>query len=566
MAPRRGYSTSGLRRMAAPFVVGLPSGVSTRDRLRLNEVEAAALADIGQHLGRLYRSDYRVRALEGRHVTAKDKAASRRERKRALTSESSSRWAGTITRASEDQFNVGMRGLAAEQSMLRRAIAAIETRLALTPGEAIQPSTHGMNRAKPVRGYRDKSEWFEKSRRAAVLRQRLDVVSSRVEAANPRLVHGGNRLWRNRSNLADSRSTVDRWRHEWDAKRMFLTADGETGKKFGNQTIRVTPDGYVSIKVPTPLVAKYGSHLHIEAPLNMSTHRAEEWRDRIVGNRAVGYTITLDTTRGAAKSRWHITAAWTYPSVDLPSIETLRQSRTLGVDVNDGHLAAYVLDPSGNPVGEPLTFAVEWKDLPATTRDGHLRHVITQLLHAARNTGCASITIEDLDFADARTTGRETMGRGSNGKRFRRTVAGIPTGQFRNRLKAMAAEAGIFVIAVDPAYTSRWGDDHWRTPLNARRGFTKTSGPITRHHAAAVVIGRRGYGLSARRTSTAPPQRQRTLPGPALDKSRQAHHRGGHDTPMPHRGVATLTPYGNKPDRATGHKKATATAQHRAGQ
>jgi transposase len=70
--------------------------------------------------------------------------------------------------------------------------------------------------------------------------------------------------------------------------------------------------------------------------------------------------------------------------------------------------------------------------------------------------------VEDLDFADARATGRETMGRGRRGKRFRRTVAGIPTGVFRNRLSAQAAAAGIALWAVNPAYSSVWGDAHWR--------------------------------------------------------------------------------------------------------
>ena len=72
--------------------------------------------------------------------------------------------------------------------------------------------------------------------------------------------------------------------------------------------------------------------------------------------------------------------------------------------------------------------------------------------------------MEDLDFADARAIGRETMGRGRRGKRFRKTVAGIPTAVFRNRLTAQTAAAGIRLYAVNPAYTSAWGDQHWRKP------------------------------------------------------------------------------------------------------
>jgi hypothetical protein len=35
------------------------------------------------------------------------------------------------------------------------------------------------------------------------------------------------------------------------------------------------------------------------------------------------------------------------------------------------------------------------------------------------------VVVENLDFADARATGRETLGRGTRGKRLRRTIAGI---------------------------------------------------------------------------------------------------------------------------------------------
>ena len=77
--------------------------------------------------------------------------------------------------------------------------------------------------------------------------------------------------------------------------------------------------------------------------------------------------------------------------------------------------------------------------------------------------------IEDLDFTDAREQGREHYGnrpsRGWRGRGFRRLVAGIPTGKFRDRLTQMAANVGLSVIAVDPAYTSRWGREHWLTPL-----------------------------------------------------------------------------------------------------
>ncbi|MGI8875737.1 MAG: hypothetical protein ACR2KP_15735 [Egibacteraceae bacterium] len=78
------------------------------------------------------------------------------------------------------------------------------------------------------------------------------------------------------------------------------------------------------------------------------------------------------------------------------------------------------------------------------------RSVIARRRWAAAD-GCAWVTVENLDFADARAVGPETMGRARRGERFRRTIAGIPTARFRDRLAAMAANAGVSVVAVDPA-------------------------------------------------------------------------------------------------------------------
>ena len=82
----------------------------------------------------------------------------------------------------------------------------------------------------------------------------------------------------------------------------------------------------------------------------------------------------------------------------------------------------------------------------------------------------------------------------------------LPTGRFRDRLVQMAANAGLSVIAVDPAYTSRWGAEHWLGPLRERVSPVPASG----HHAAAVVIGRRALGHRARRRAGVTGGGQRT--------------------------------------------------------
>src|SRR5271169_1743025 len=78
----------------------------------------------------------------------------------------------------------------------------------------------------------------------------------------------------------------------------------------------------------------------------------------------------------------------------------------------------------------------------------------------------------------------------------------MPTSKLRARLISMATEHGISVIAVDPAYTSKWGAQYWHKPLAAHRPQT------TRHHAASVAIGRRALGHRIRRRVAPPPPHQ----------------------------------------------------------
>jgi hypothetical protein len=141
----------------------------------------------------------------------------------------------------------------------------------------------------------------------------------------------------------------------------------------------------------------------------------------------------------------------------------------VAVDVNHGHLAAAVIAPDGNVLGVPATIPLSLPGLPSATRDGHLRAAISALIATAKAHGASAIVIEDLDFAEARAEGREWVGsrpsRGRRGRDFRRLLFSIPTGKLRDRVVQMAANAELSVIVIDPAYTSRWGAEHWLRPL-----------------------------------------------------------------------------------------------------
>jgi IS605 OrfB family transposase len=396
------------REIARPFLADGPSGVSIRDRLKgLTPDEETVLRLVGEHMGRLASRDLARRCRDGLEHSTDTWA----ERKRDLTAESSSRWAGSVTSNTHDQWGL--------------------------------------------------------SRRAQ---------------------------WRHLQSLDAAHKTEAQWRAEWETARWFLTADGESGKRFGNETIRLTPDGEISIKLPAPLadLANAGHGRYVLAARVSFPHRGTEWRDRITANRAVAYRIHYDVQRG----RWYIDASWTRKDLPVVPLDALQAGGVIGVDTNADHLAAWRLDEHGNPVGAPRRFDYDMTGT-VTRRDAQLRHALTHLLHWAKATDVQAIAIEDLDFTDSKT--REKNGRR---KRFRQLISGIPTGKLRARLLAMCAEAGLGVIAVDPAYTSTWGAEQWQTPLSTPRR------PASRHQAASVAIGRRALGHRIRRRTAPPPHDQ----------------------------------------------------------
>jgi hypothetical protein len=350
---------------------------------------------------------------------------------------------------------------------LRARIRKIEARLAV-PADG---------RRGRVPGYATQAERHGKQRRLQVLRARLAEAERRLDAGRVSVCRGGRALLRKRNSLASVGLTAAQWRERWESARLFLTADGEAGKLLGNETIRWHPgEGWLEIKLPAPL-----SHL----------------------------------------------ANGPHGRYRLSCLDGLRGHRLLAVDLNHDHLAAWIVTPDGNPAGPSVMIPLQLAGLPVGQRDGRLRAAISGLLRIAREHGCAAVAVEDLSFTDAREQGRERTGgrpsRGKRGRGWRRLVAGIPTGKFRDRLTQMAANAGLAVIAVDPAYTSRWGTEHWLAPL--REQDTVTTG----HHAAAVVIGRRAQGQRARRREGVTSGGQRTArrrAAPTAPAARSADRNG----------------------------------------
>jgi hypothetical protein len=398
-----------------------------------------------------------------------------------------------------------------------------------------------------VRGYASGAERFAKQGRLQRLQAELAEVEAQLAVGRVSVCRGGRRLAKQRHSLDQARLTEEQWHTHWRAERLFLTADGDGEYPLGNGTITVHPDQqWLELRLPTPL-AHLANRPHgryrLACPAAF-THRGAEWAAQATTG-PVRYDISFNPMR----KRWYLHASWRIPRATTPpDLQELRRQRALGVDLNADHLACWVLDASGNPVGPPHTIPLDLNGQPASTRDGRLRAAITTILRLATEHDCRSLVVENLNFADARQTGRETLGRGRRGKRFRRTISGIPTRRFRDLLVGMAANHSLWVIAVDPGWTSIWGRRYWQTPLNQA---TMRSVTVSGHHAAAVVIGRRGLGLGARRRPGVPGHDRRIVAGEL--PARPDHQRPDREGPGPPGGrQAAVAPRKTRPAERIG--------------
>nr|QIY95767.1 hypothetical protein HEP87_19175 [Streptomyces sp. S1D4-11] len=216
--------------------------MAVRTRLKqLAPADEEALRRVGAHLGTPASRDLKARCADALAHDGEAWAA----RKRELTPLSSPRWAGAITKASHDQWALSRRCQLAHIQSLEAGISTIRHRLSL-------PLREKGGRRAPG-GYRSKQEWHAKARRLHVLQDRLEQARTDRDVGVVHVVRGGKHLARTRHHLPSAQLTGAEWRQRWEAERWFLKADGESGKRFGNETIRVSADGEVSIKLPAPL-------------------------------------------------------------------------------------------------------------------------------------------------------------------------------------------------------------------------------------------------------------------------------------------------------------------------
>jgi hypothetical protein len=138
-----------------------PAGVAITTRLRIASNDERVLDLVAEHLGRLRRADLAAvtrpepldEEIDG---AAKQRARQYRlnTRKKALTAESSARWAGAIIAANDDQYRLARDAQRRKIFGLRAAIRTIENRLTQPTADKLTPEQRtARRRAKLPTGY-----------------------------------------------------------------------------------------------------------------------------------------------------------------------------------------------------------------------------------------------------------------------------------------------------------------------------------------------------------------------------------------------------------------------------
>ena len=178
-------------------------------------------------------------------------------------------------------------------------------------------------------------------------------------------------------------------------------------------------------------------------------YSADEWRARITCGKSVSYTIT----RKPGRAGRYLTAAWGLHTNNFRH-HRYRNSRgpTFGPTVrSSAWISTTVISPCEAWTRTAIRSAYQNASAstsagPAARRDAQVRHAITRLIHYTDAPRYRHPCGGGPRLRRRAHRGRETMGRGSRGKCFRKTVAGIPIAVFRNRLLRKAHRRGIQLV------------------------------------------------------------------------------------------------------------------------
>jgi len=325
------------------------------------------------------------------------------------------------------------------------------------------------------------SVYHQKQRRLAALQQRVTALKVEAAGGNVRLCFGSRKLFRRQFALAaNGYASHEDWRRAWrEARSSQFFVIGSKDETAGCQgcVATVDPDGTITLRLRLPnAVARSDKHVVLAGLRFRYGHQA------VVA--AIGRNLSPDKTTWAAlawrfvrdRKGWRVLVTVSVPDGTMRSVEHIG---VVGVDLNAEHLAVTGVDRFGNPIA---SFRV-----PCPTRGKTHPQARAIIGDAVRQVVAYAwlqqkpIVAERLQFDEKKADLEQ------RGARYARLLSGFAYAAFHAILAARCYDAGIALRHVNPAFTSVIG----------AHTFADRYG-LSRHHAAACAIGRRGMQLAER--------------------------------------------------------------------
>jgi IS605 OrfB family transposase len=387
---------------------------------------------------------------------------------------------------------------------LKENILVLEARLKTLKG-AVSDLKHLIKVGKDSKGRvfgkermaKKRRNLHEKQRKVDRLQFKILAMQARVDAPAPGICFGSHALFMKQF---DEGVSIVEWRKEWQSARksQFLvvgTGSEETGcascqatlEADGTITLRLRPFNAMlakrtnasgqstdKMKRRKTITAKASDFVVIRGV--EFKHGAEYIKDALARNQEKGKRTPL-TYRFIRDDRgvWYVHASLSIP--DTAIFDT--QDGAIGLDFNEDHIAATVVDRHGNFVC-CRRFELDLYGLSSLQAKDKIRCVARDVTAWAKSLGL-SVIAEDLDFQ------KKKRSMAAFSAKRARSLSSLHFAAWGQAIQSRCHKDGVALKLVNPAYTS----------LIGRVKFAASIG-LSVHHSAAMVIARRGMNLSER--------------------------------------------------------------------
>lgn len=317
---------------------------------------------------------------------------------------------------------------------------------------------------------------FKTEQKLKIKEARVLYLETSLKQKNPHLCFGSKRLFQaqfnhqalNKNNPNQFKDFMD-WKKTWQSSRSAtFCMIGSKDESCGNVNCQLkldTPDADTGIlqintgteKLKISIQLKYGREF-IQAGL--------------LNEQALTYRFNKDSTT----NNWRVRVSLDVQKT-APAIKTFKDIGVVSVDINSDHLAVTELDRMGNVI---YAFTIDLNLYGKSTEQAKALtgDAIKKLTEYAESKA-KPLVIEDLNFEKKRQNLKinDTV-------RYKRMLSSFSYSRIIQLIRARTQDRGIELILINPAYTSQIGALKYQERFN-----------LSKHHAAAMVIGRRGMGF-----------------------------------------------------------------------